>query len=82
MNFKKYPKEAAVQFIRFGVVGLSNTALSYLINIVTLKLWSHFPWNGITFLPIWLPSLSAYSGPSIGILALFFTDSTRVKSLP
>lgn len=57
MNFKKYPKEAAVQFIRFGVVGLSNTALSYLINIVTLKLleplsleWDYILANMVAFL--------------------------------
>lgn len=38
MNLKKCPKETAVQFVRFGIVGLSNTALSYLINVAALKI--------------------------------------------
>ncbi len=38
-SFPKKPSGAALlQFLRFGIVGLSNTAVSYTCNILTLKL--------------------------------------------
>lgn len=36
-----------VQFVKFGLVGVTNTALSYVINILVLKLLQpyHLPWD-------------------------------------
>lgn len=36
-----------IQFIKFGVVGVSNTVISYVLNILVLKLLQpfHLPWD-------------------------------------
>ncbi len=46
-----------VQFVKFGLIGVTNTALSYLINILVLKLlepyglsWDYIAGNVIAFL--------------------------------
>ena len=39
---RKYGKQSAVQFLKFCVVGVSNTVLAYLINITALKLLSGY----------------------------------------
>jgi len=38
--------EALLQFLRFGIVGLSNTAVSYACNILTLKLLEPYKLSG------------------------------------
>ena len=42
MNVEKCSKEAMLQFFKFSIVGLSNTVLAYIINIVTLKILGPF----------------------------------------
>lgn len=39
--------QSLVQFVKFGLVGVTNTALSYVINILVLKLLQpyHLPWD-------------------------------------
>ena len=39
--------ESLVQFVKFGLVGVTNTAISYVINILVLKLLQpcHLPWD-------------------------------------
>ena len=41
--------ESLVQFVKFGLVGVTNTAVSYAINILVLKLLQpyHLPWDYI-----------------------------------
>lgn len=39
--------ETIIQFAKFGIVGVSNTAISYILNVLVLKLlepW-HVPWD-------------------------------------
>lgn len=49
-------KNTVLQFVKFGIVGCSNTALSYIINVVTLLLlsqvnfkWDYFVGNIVAF---------------------------------
>lgn len=39
--------QSLVQFVKFGLVGVTNTAVSYVINILVLKLLQpyHLPWD-------------------------------------
>ena len=39
--------QSLVQFVKFGLVGVTNTAISYVINILVLKLLQpyHLPWD-------------------------------------
>lgn len=39
--------QSLVQFVKFGLVGVTNTALSYVVNILVLKLLQplHVPWD-------------------------------------
>ena len=41
--------QSLVQFVKFGLVGVTNTAVSYAINILVLKLLQpyHLPWDYI-----------------------------------
>lgn len=36
-----------VEFVKFGIVGVSNTAISYILNVIVLKLFQpwHVPWD-------------------------------------
>ncbi len=50
-------KNTVLQFVKFGIVGCSNTALSYIINVVTLLLlsqadfkWDYFVGNIVAFI--------------------------------
>lgn len=50
-------KESLIQFLKFGIVGFSNTLLSYLINVAVLLLlrpyklsWDYIAGNVIAFL--------------------------------
>ena len=36
--------QAFLQFIKFGIVGLTNTIVSYIIYLVCLKAFQHFEW--------------------------------------
>lgn len=56
---KQSKKEVLIQFIKFGIVGVSNTVVSYVINIVTLYLlskaglfprWDYIIANTVSFL--------------------------------
>lgn len=49
--------EAVVQFIKFGIVGVSNTVIGYLVNIVTIfalrnedVFWDYFAGNIMAFI--------------------------------
>lgn len=49
--------EALVQFIKFGIVGVSNTVIGYLVNIVTIfalrntdVFWDYFAGNILAFI--------------------------------
>lgn len=53
---KNETKRTIVQFVKFGIVGVSNTLLSYLINIITLLClaslnvsWDYFVANIVAF---------------------------------
>ena len=39
--------QSLVQFVKFGLVGVTNTAISYVLNILVLKLLQpyHLPWD-------------------------------------
>ena len=42
MTEKKQTKmELLIQFIKFGIVGVTNTVVSYVINVATLFLLGH-----------------------------------------
>ena len=65
--------EALVQFIKFGIVGVSNTVIGYLVNIVT----SHKIMSPI------LP-LSNSHGPPVphyNCLLMFYLDTAPAQSL-
>lgn len=38
-------KESLIQFLKFGIVGVSNTVINYLLNIGTLYLLRNFHWD-------------------------------------
>ena len=38
MNPENYLQEIVRQFMKFGIIGISNTAISYIINIAVLRL--------------------------------------------
>ena len=49
--------EGLVQFVKFGIVGVTNTVISYVINVVVLLLmeplnisWDYFVGNIIAFI--------------------------------
>ena len=44
---KESSLQSLVQFVKFGLVGVTNTAVSYVINILVLKLLQpyHLPWD-------------------------------------
>lgn len=44
---KESALQSLVQFVKFGLVGVTNTAVSYVINILVLKLLQpyHLPWD-------------------------------------
>lgn len=55
-ELKNDTKRTIVQFVKFGIVGVSNTLLSYLINIITLLClaslnvsWDYFVANIVAF---------------------------------
>ena len=41
--------ESMVEFVKFGIIGVSNTAISYFLNVIVLKLLQprHVPWDFI-----------------------------------
>ncbi|MCR5655692.1 MAG: GtrA family protein, partial [Lachnospiraceae bacterium] len=56
IRLKEETKTAFIQFIKFGIVGVSNTLLSYLLNLLVLFLlkpyalsWDYFAANTIAF---------------------------------
>ena len=56
-----------MQFVKFGMVGLSNTLLSYILNVMVLLI---FPFHGIFLREILSDLCSAYSGPFTGTTGL------------
>ena len=47
LEIKKNTTESLVQFVKFGIVGLSNTIVGYIANIVTIMVLSkyHVSWD-------------------------------------
>lgn len=47
INVGEEAVDSLVQFIKFGLVGVTNTAISYLLNVATLKLLEpyHVAWD-------------------------------------
>lgn len=59
-----------MQFVKFGMVGLSNTLLSYILNVMVLLILMPFSVSWDFLREILSDLCSAYSGPFTGTTGL------------